>query len=280
MEYVIVDDEERARNLLKILLVKSDLVNANDTIILFDSAENALLYLKSHSADIIFLDIEMPVMDGITLAEHIKNEIADLPAIIFVTAFPEYALKAWEVNACGYIVKPYEPEQIKSALDKALFYRRASVRQNDLRQPSKEKEKLRVCCFPDFDVYYKGSPLQFPSKKAKELFALLIHYKGNWVSIDKITFALLENCEEYSSKNYSRTILYRLKKTLRTIGYEGIIESAYGKVRVNIDAIYCDYYEYLSGKSELFQGEYMSEYSWAEPTQAVMWSNAQNPSHL
>ena len=123
-----------------------------------------------------------------------------------------------------------------------------------------------IRCFPDFELFINKTPVSFKSRKAKELLALLVHYEGNWVPIDKITFCLLENCEEHSSKNYSRTILYRLKQALAPYHLEQIVESAYGKMRVHTEQFTCDYYDYLQGQTELFQGDYMGEYPWAETT--------------
>ena len=129
-----------------------------------------------------------------------------------------------------------------------------------------------IRCFPDFELFINETPVSFKSRKAKELLALLVHYEGNWVPIDKITFCLLENCEEHSSKNYSRTILYRLKQALAPYHLEQLVESAYGKMRVHTEQFTCDYYNYLQGQTELFQGDYMGEYPWAETTRAAMWT--------
>ena len=285
MEYLIVDDEERAQNLLRILLERLEFVTETDHIHLFSSAHTVLEYLSSHNADIMFLDIEMPVINGIDLAKQISEFVSHPPEIIFVTAFPQYALKAWELNAFGYIVKPYNPQQLRQVLERVLKYlgkfppvdsadgnRQIPVQTES--HPKISPRSLQICCFPDFEVLFQGKPLEFQSKKAQELLAFLVHNRGNWVSIDKITFALLENCEEHSSKNYSRTILYRLKKTLEKIGCEDIVESAYGKLRVNPQYFSCDYYNYLDGDYNLFQGDYMGEYHWAETTRAIMWTRA------
>lgn len=282
MEYLIVDDENRAQNLLKILLERLDFVTEKDHIHLFDSGRTVLDYLSSHTADIMFLDIEMPVMNGIDLAKKISETVINPPEIIFITAFPQYALKAWELNAFGYIIKPYDPNQIRQVLERVLKYlgKFTENKTGNSGQDSAQTEShpriaphaLQIHCFPDFEVLFHDKPLSFRSRKAQELLAFLVHNRGNWVSIDKITFALLENCEENSSKNYSRTILYRLKKTLEKIGCEDIVESAYGKLRVNPQYFSCDYYEYLNGNYDLFQGDYMGEYSWAETTRALMWT--------
>ena len=66
----------------------------------------------------------------------------------------------------------------------------------------------------------------------------------------------MENCEEHSSKNYSRTILYRLKQALAPYHLEQIVESAYGKIRVHTEQFTCDYYDYLQDKRNCFRRLY------------------------
>lgn len=108
-------------------------------------------------------------------------------------------------------------------------------------------------------------------KKSRELLAFLVHNQGNWVPLDKITFSLFEDLDEVSSKNYLRTVLHRLKKTLSEYDLDKMIESKYGSMRVNPACFHCDYYNYLDGHTELFQGDYMGEYPWAETTRGFMF---------
>ena len=292
MNYVLVDDEARALTLLRIMLTRYDGFSVeNDHIDTFTQPAEALNYGRHASVDVIFLDIEMPVLNGIALGRQINEELDNPPEIIYVTAFPEYSLEAWNIGAFGYILKPYDSKQISTVLNRVLRYHTSAVASLEAKNSlppedhihtaiAKEDEhpqeqnssQPHVRCFPDFELFINGTPVFFKSRKAKELLALLVHYEGNWVPIDKITFCLLENCEEHSSKNYSRTILYRLKQTLATYHLEQIVESAYGKMRVHTKLFTCDYYDYVRGQAELFQGDYMGEYTWAETTRAAMWA--------
>lgn len=288
MNYVLVDDEERALNLLRIMLTRfNGFSEEKDRIYTFTQPALALDFIRQTPVDIIFLDIEMPVLNGIELGKQIGETLSDPPEIIYVTAFPQYSLDAWNIGAFGYILKPYDPKQISTVLHRVLKYHAAAVASTDASthfdtdnhshtetpDPSKHTDNLpHIRCFPDFELFINETPVSFKSKKAKELLALLVHYEGNWVPIDKITFCLLENCEENSSKNYSRTILYRLKQTLAPCHLDQMIESAYGKMRVHTSLFTCDYYDYLHGQTSLFQGDYMGEYTWAETTRAAMWA--------
>ena len=297
MNYVLVDDEERALNLLRIMLTRSDgFSKEHDHIDTFTQPVEALDFIRRTPVDVIFLDIEMPVLNGITLGKQISEELPAPPEIIYVTAFPEYSLDAWDIGAFGYILKPYDPKQISAVLNRVLKYHAAAAasiasvdkktgfdtENHDHTHTDAVTEKgtpqthtlslPHIRCFPDFELFINETPVSFKSRKAKELLALLVHYEGNWVPIDKITFCLLENCEEHSSKNYSRTILYRLKQALAPYHLEQLVESAYGKMRVHTEQFTCDYYNYLQGQTELFQGDYMGEYPWAETTRAAMWT--------
>ncbi len=264
MRLVIVDDEPRAINLLSIMLKESRFVDeTKDEILSFSSAQDALAFFQSDTADIAFLDIEMPMITGLALARKIQESRTDSPEIIFVTAFPQYALDAWQIRAAGYILKPFEVEQIEPVLERAIKIHKI--------ESAKNSPELYMRCFPQFEVLVKGIPLIFQSKKAKELLALLVYYQGNWVELDKITFNLFEYMEEQSAKNYCRTILHRLKQTLEQAGFPDIVLSKYGKLRIQPELFACDYYEYLNGREELFQGEFLSEYSWAEPALSAMW---------
>ncbi len=262
MKIVAVDDEPRALHMLEILLGQIEIEKEINT---FLKPEEAFEYLKSNFADIVFLDVEMPGMSGIDFADALL-ELPDPPAVVFVTGYHEYARLAWDVEAIDYILKPYSKEQVLRAID------RYKTKYQPLRSRREEKHKIRIQCFPDFDVYVDGKPIRFRHKKSKELLAFLVHNRGAWVSVDKIAFTLFENYDEDTAKNYYRGILYRLRQILKEAGILDLIETGYGKCRADNTKFICDYYEYLDGEKDLFFGEYMSEYSWAEATVARMQS--------
>lgn len=257
MKIVIVDDEERARSMLEILL--RDL--GYQDICAFGTAKAALAHLKSGPCDVAFLDVEMPVMDGFDLADELLKLQAP-PAVVFETAYPQYAIRAWDSDAVDYLLKPYGEEQVQRALERA-------VRRNHEREQS-VNPAVEIHCFPTFGLWINGVPLSFDNRKAEELLAFLVHMQGAWVSTDRIIYALFEDGDEKNAKNYYRLILYRLKQMLKEVGLEGLVESGYGKARVNSSMFVCDYYKYLQGETSLFFGEYMSSYDWAEHTLADM----------
>ena len=203
MKYILLDDEERALNLLNILLRRIDLINKEDDIHPFSDSEDALNFIRKEGADILFLDIEMPEINGLDFADMLRAEMEEPPEIIFVTAYPEYALEAWNTGAVGYVLKPYSSVQIRTVLERTLKrVPAAKIPEPEKKEiPKPEKAMPHMRCFPDFEMLVDGSPVSFKSRKAKELLALLVHNRGSWVSIDKVIFNLLENAEEKSSKN-------------------------------------------------------------------------------
>ncbi len=110
---LIVDDEALARRGLKLRL------KLLDGIRVIDEAKNgreAVRKIRELSPDLVFLDIQMPGMDGFDVIMELKDE--ELPAILFVTAYDEFAIKAFEVSAVDYLLKPIEDERLEEALAK------------------------------------------------------------------------------------------------------------------------------------------------------------------
>ncbi len=112
---IIVDDESRARNILKILIEKH--VPAITTLYLAESASKAMELIEEHSPNIVFLDIEMPYMDGFGLLSAIEKRNFE---VIFTTAFDQYAITAIRFSALDYLLKPIATEELIQAVDRFL----------------------------------------------------------------------------------------------------------------------------------------------------------------
>ena len=111
LKAVIIDDERLARNELKKLLLDFPEV---EVIGEAANATEGLEKIESLSPDLIFLDIQMPGKTGFDML----MELDSAPHVIFTTAYDEYALKAFEVNALDYLMKPVEPKRLADALQK------------------------------------------------------------------------------------------------------------------------------------------------------------------
>ncbi len=151
---------------------------------------------------------------------------------------------------------------------------------------SEENEAFRqtpsvfVRTFGYFDVFVNDIPIAFRNKKAKELLAILVDRRGGYVSSEEAIGFLWEDepVNPLTLARY-RKVALRLKNTLEEYGISDIIESVDGKRRVITKKIRCDLYDYLSEKeeySQLFKGNYLTNYSWAETTLAELTGNIYN----
>src|SRR5690554_8019734 len=112
MKAVIIDDERLARQELKHLLCKH-----SDTINIVEEASNGIegiKAIKKHAPDIVFLDIHMPEMDGFEMLKQLD----EIPKVVFISAYDEYALEAFKVNALDYLLKPVDPVRLSETLEK------------------------------------------------------------------------------------------------------------------------------------------------------------------
>lgn len=108
---IIIDDERLARNELKKLLQDFGDIEVIDEA---SNVDEGLEKIEQHHPDLIFLDIQMPGKSGFDLLEELDRS----PKVIFTTAYDEYALKAFEVNALDYLLKPVEPKRLTDAIHK------------------------------------------------------------------------------------------------------------------------------------------------------------------
>lgn len=115
MKCIIVDDEPIARKGVKKLVDQISQLELMDS---FGSAEAAAEYIRTTEVDLIFLDIQMPGINGMEFARSIPKHTL----IIFTTAYSEYALDSYEVDAIDYLVKPIDPAKFRKAVDKAITY--------------------------------------------------------------------------------------------------------------------------------------------------------------
>lgn len=128
MNCIIVDDEPIAREGIKLLVELFAEETAQLNLLgCFNSAETASEFIKNVSVDLIFLDINMPGTNGIEFARNIPKHTL----IIFTTAYSQYALDSYEVDAIDYLVKPIEPIKFKKAVNKAISYHSLLINEED-----------------------------------------------------------------------------------------------------------------------------------------------------
>jgi len=113
LRVLIADDEQPARNKMKRLLGK---INTVEVVAVAENGLEALEKIHNEKPDLVFLDIEMPGMNGLEVAENI--DLDEMPSVVFATAYSEHAIKAFEVNAIDYLLKPFNEERLRATVDK------------------------------------------------------------------------------------------------------------------------------------------------------------------
>jgi two-component system response regulator LytT len=113
---LIVDDEQLARDELAYLL-KS--VGDVEVVAQGKNGVEAVNLIKEHTPDLVFLDVQMPGLDGFGVIKRLIDRKVTLPQIVFATAFDQYAVKAFEVNAVDYLLKPFDKKRVALAVQKA-----------------------------------------------------------------------------------------------------------------------------------------------------------------
>jgi len=161
MKILIVDDEELARARLKRILTTLEISHIDEV----SSADAALEAVKTHQYDLAFLDINMPEVSGLELGYELKYLNKNI-GIVFQTAYEEHALKAFDIGAIGYLVKPYSLEQVKEILQRAQEQHEMPHKSEDLRILSKTGESY-LLLKPQEIFYVKADLSEVMIRSAK-----------------------------------------------------------------------------------------------------------------
>ncbi|MGT3349035.1 LytR/AlgR family response regulator transcription factor [Yersinia enterocolitica] len=133
MKAIIVEDEFLAQEELSYLIQQHSNITIEAT---FEDGLDVLKYLQNHQVDAIFLDINIPSLDGVLLAQNI-SKFAHKPYIIFITAYKEHAVEAFEIEAFDYILKPYHESRTVTMLQKLeALYKRDRQNKEQTNSPS------------------------------------------------------------------------------------------------------------------------------------------------
>ena len=224
----------------------------------FAFAEDALAYAKEHPVEFALLDIELPGMNGVELARELRRLYPEV-IIVFVTGHKEYLGDFIDMKADYYVLKPYGKEEVRDVLQRARLY------------SARLKKRVRIQTFGKFEVFIDGIPMHFKHAKAKELLALIVDRAGSTVNSQEALDTIWEG-KAYDKNTASayRMAMSRLKEALDEAGVGDIIgtQSSQGRYLVK-SKVDCDMLDFLNGEPEAlrsFNGEYMSGYSWAEPS--------------
>lgn len=246
-------------------------------------------FISNNPVDIVFLDIEMPEMNGLELAEKIL-EIDPYTNIIFLTAFDQYALDAFQAHAIGYLLKPLDIKSLSGQIN--ILEKKYSPRENIVKKENvtaSSVKPLTVRCLGQFNCFptdNENEPISFRTAKTAELFALLIHHYKTPISKYSILDNLFPDMDyEKSNKLFYVSCSY-LRSTMSKAGINDVFIRENDTYRINTAIVDCDYFtlmdnegNILSDKIELLQklgdlcnGEYFmgKSYEWVFETRAYV----------
>lgn len=243
---IIVDDEPQA--LASFLL--TSLGKDFDYRFYCDNPMGALDYVAEHQVEAVFMDIRMPQVNGVELAQKMLR-VNKTVKIIFITAFTFDEKTICEElgdRVLGFAYKPFDPMKLSS------FFAQIEDRHMDV--------ELRT--FAPFDLFVDGVAVDFSSSKSKELLALLTIYNGSTLSLESSIAKLWPNHDVELSKRLYRDAKIRLKSALESAGIPNLVSFGYGYLRINKEGAHSDYWDFLEDKTKAYSGVFMTGYEWAK----------------
>ena len=190
MRILIVDDEAPARQRLKQLL--EDL-GGHEIVGEAANGQDALKLGNQLDPDVILLDIRMPGMDGMECARHISAR-ENSPAVVFTTAYDQYAIEAFEARAAGYLLKPVRKERLESALTQARRLTSAEADSLHSRGGSRPRQFISVGNRDELQLFPVAEVLYF---QADQKYVSMIHQDGTKLLGDSLKALEEEFSEEF-----------------------------------------------------------------------------------
>lgn len=272
IKILVVDDEWIALDILEILLedIGGIWLAGKCT-----QVKEALEVAATEKPDLIFLDIEMPGMNGLAAFGRFQ-EICPEAEIVFVTAYQQYAVTAFELSAMDYLLKPVSRERLERTIERFRSRRKQVPEALLATEPEADGPKVKV--LGSLEVYAaSGRLLAWRTKKTRELFAFLLHHKGP-VYRDRILDSLWPELDMDRAQTLFHTTIYQLRHTLKQGGYGQMVSFADERYLMSHEELRCDADELeqlLAADREgkraaealaLYRGDYLEEesYGWAE----------------
>lgn len=256
MKLIYVDDEGPARDNFRLTAAG---IREVEQLELFQCGEDALKWLEENKADAAFMDMEMPGLTGLALAEKVQALCPGMH-IVFVTAFSQYALDAWGTDAVGYVMKPYVQADIEKEIRKIRKLRKVPSRYED--------KRVVIQTIPSFSISVEGKAIIFSREKVRELMALLADRgESGLTSGEGIACLWPDRSNDANSQALFRVTYKRLSDALMSEGVGDIITSKENRRMILVEKVECDLYKILSGdeqEAKKYDGQYLNEYSWAE----------------
>lgn len=253
MRIIVVDDEMSALNTFMCNIADKPDVTCS---IFRNEPLNALDYARKNAFDVAFLDINMPQINGVELAEELIK-INNKVNIVFISGFEQNEAGIRDrigENFYGFYHKPYSTEEMNLLID-------------TLRGTS---PKVKIVTFGSFNLFVNGETVYFSCKKSKELLALLVNENGGFVSMGNILSMLWEDKAPELAKRLYKDAAFRLRKTLTDHRVESLVSFGRAKLAVRTEDVECDYWEYQKSDTHTYNGKYMDDYQWSIDTQMYL----------
>lgn len=245
---IIVDDEKPALDKLCKMVQESGNVTVLGT---FLKPLIALEFVRENQVDLAFLDVEMPCIDGLELADRIMG-IAPNINIVFVTAFSEYAVEAFRIHAIDYLLKPVENKRLLESIKRIKH----------LSAPVPTDNVIDVTCFGKFKVRVEGKEIKFRTAKAEELFACLIDCHGKPIHRNRITDIFWSDYDGDRALVLFNTTLHYLKKAFLNNGAQLKVHHNRGAYSLDMKQLYCDAikFENIVKSLDVINGQNINKY--------------------
>lgn len=272
---IIVDDEPLALVSMKKHLNEFDNIEVIRT---FTTAKDVLKEGPTLDFQVAFLDVEMPGMSGLEVAQLLKTWDKNI-CIIFVTAYRDYAVQAFDVQSLDYLLKPVSKSRLEITINRIqkLFKKNLSSEKTRTHQ----KPMLQIRCFGEFVVSFDEKVIHWRTIKSKELFAFLFLQLHMPVPRDNILDSLWSDTDVKKARVQLHTTVSYLRTTLSSYGYTDVIEYANGCYILKLNDFQCDAFDLediLNTKAETgrlniekaeeliqnYNGEFMAtmDYAW------------------
>lgn len=217
MRAMLIDDEKPALVHLE-RLIRAD--GRLEPVALCTSAREGIEWLEKERVDAVFLDIGMPEMNGLEAAEHIQQRYPGI-AIVFVTAYSDYAVEAFDLQAIDYLLKPIGPARLQKAIARIVpdSSELEAATSDPIDAAPKESEMPGVLMFRRLELYdtaaRKVHPVKWRTAKSQELFAYLLHQGEQWVPRGELTDLLWPSMPGDKAATHLHTSVYQIRKLLK-----------------------------------------------------------------
>ncbi|WP_040952758.1 response regulator [Gorillibacterium massiliense] len=235
LKVMLIDDEAPALELMKRMMLKQgDFQIVGE----FTSPIRACEELGNLHPDVVFLDIEMPGMDGLETARRIKAYDEEIQ-IVFTTAYDQYAIQAFQVDASHYLLKPVGMKHMEIVAKKLLKIK------SKLSGLQVIENRCKVVIFDEFLIQDKmGAPLKWATRKTEELFAYFLYRRGQSVDKRKLQELLWSDLDPVKAQNNLYNGIYRLRQALQKAQINLSIENHNDNYYMVTNEIDCDVYDF------------------------------------